>query len=161
MSAFPQQVMAAATGFQVHRSGHRKDFAIVVQRQHGRQHGPTLDRCLHHDHSPGQAGDQTVAPWEVVFQRRRARGEFRHRAAFFLQSVPQAAMRGRVHPIAPGGHDSHAPALDRQGAAMGLTVYAQRQAADDDPAVRRQFTGYGSGHGQTPSRCPAGSHHGD
>jgi len=70
-------------------------------------------------------------------------------------------MGGGIHPIAPCGHDSHAPALDCQCTTMGLAIDAQRQTADNDPTVGSQFRGDAPGHSQSPGGGSAGAHHGD
>ncbi|CAM3682694.1 hypothetical protein ACMA110817_24400 [Achromobacter marplatensis] len=155
--------MAAARQRRMDGTGDGEHLASAFARQPRRDERPALLGRFHYQHAARQSGHNAVAFGEVRGQGARAQRKFGNQRALRGDVVRQIAVAGGVDAVDAGAHDRHRARPVRAGvqrAFMRRRIDAQRQSADDAPAVRGQMAGEGAGVFLAPGRGVAGAHDG-
>jgi hypothetical protein len=110
---------------------HREDLATLLHGELRRDQRPAAFGRLYHHRPHREPGDDTVPPGEMKLEGRRPRRKLAQERAGPRDLTREPAMPGGIDAIDAGSHDGEGPAAAVEGAAMGGTVDAGGEPADD------------------------------
>ncbi len=120
------------------RSGYGEDLLTVLKGVLRRDQGAALLRRFHHQHSAGEAGDDTVAPWEMELAGRRTGWKLTDQATSLGQPPGQLSMLRWIGDVQPVAQHRDRVATHIECGAVRDAVDAAGQPADDHIAGTNQ-----------------------
>ena len=123
----------------MYRTRDREHIASGLSRQARGDQRAGAQGCLDNQDTTREAGDDAVAPWEVVRDRRSAQRELRDDEAFGADALCQGAIARGVDCIDTGADDREKLGLlESYLERMRGTIYAQAMYADFELAMHER-----------------------